>query len=78
MKRDVLQAIARELKTRGAVDEALELEQIASVQTKMQAPVVEAVRLLNIVQEKASKEPALMSIAARASLLNHQIQKFYG
>jgi hypothetical protein len=73
----VFQEITRELKSRGAVVEAAELKHIASARpTRMAAPVVEAARLLAIVQAKASKD-GLMNIAARASLLSHEVQKFY-
>lgn len=78
MKVEAFHEIARELRARGAVDDAEKLEQIASMQTTgMSAQVVEAVRLLNTVQAEASKDPNLMNIAARASLLSHQIQKHY-
>ena len=75
---EAFQDIAQELRERGAVDDAAQLEQIASMRTTgMSSQVVEAMRLLNSVQTKASKDPNLMNIAARASLLSHQIQQHY-
>ena len=68
--------IAEELEARGAVSEARELQQITK-RTVIAAPVVEAVRLLDVVQAEASKDPSLMNMAARASLLSHQIQNYY-
>ena len=70
---DPFKEIASELEARGAVADAKQLREIASREV-MPASVVEAVRLLNVVQAEASKDPKLVSLAARASLLSNQIQ----
>jgi len=70
--------IAEQLEARGAVTEAQQLQKITDqLQVMVPAKVVEAVRILKIVQAEASKDPALVNVAARASLLSHRIQAFY-
>ena len=73
---DTFTEIAEELEARGAVADARRLREIASHEV-MSASVVETVRLLNSVQAEASKDPRLVSLAARASLLSNQIQNYY-
>ncbi len=70
-----LEVIARELEARGATAEAHQLEVITAA--SIPPNVVEAVRLLDNLQEQASKDPELVQVAARASLLSHQIQGYY-
>jgi len=67
--------IARQLEERGAHEEAQQLHRIAK--SYVPANIIEAIRLLEIVQAKASQDPGLVNIAARASLLSNQIQAFY-
>jgi hypothetical protein len=71
-----LTKIAQELEARGAVNEA---EQLRDITTGVIIParVVEAIRLLDKIQIEASKDPKLVNMAARASLLNNQIQGYY-
>jgi len=72
------QEIAQQLEARGAVAEARQLQQIADTPAgTLPAKVVEAVRLLHAVQAEASRDPKMVHMAARASLLSHQIQAFY-
>jgi len=73
--RDIFTEIAAELEARGAVAEAQRLQEITS--EAMPASVVEVIRLLNAVQIEASKDANLVNMAARASLLSHQIQSHY-
>ena len=68
--------IAKELEARGAVDEALQLKRIAN-RKEVPASVIETIRILSIVQAKASEDPKLDRMAARTSLLSHQIQQRY-
>jgi len=67
--------IAKQLEARGAHEEALQLKRIA--RSYVPANIIEAIRLLEIVQAKASQDQGLVNIAARASLLSNQIQAFY-
>ena len=71
-----LDKIALELEARGAVDEATSLRKITRDQV-LPANVVTAVRLLEILQERAAKDPSLVNVAARASLLSNQIQGYF-
>jgi hypothetical protein len=75
---EAFKEIAEQLEARGAVTEARQLQKITDrPQVMVPAKVVEAVRLLKVVQTEASKDPSLVNVAARASLLSHQIQAFY-
>jgi hypothetical protein len=71
-----LTKIAQELEARGAVTEAKQLRDITT-RVIIPARVVEAVRLLERIQEEAFKDPKLVNMAARASLLSNQIQGYY-
>ena len=56
---------------------AQQLHQITGSENPVPPKVVEAIRLLHVVQAEAVKDPGLVQIAARASLLGHQIELFY-
>jgi len=73
------QEIAAELRRRGAQADADRLERCVAFSPRVGIPahVIEAVRLLGIVQAEASKDPNLINVAARASMLSYQIQQFH-
>lgn len=75
MSKELTDVVA-ELKARGAVDEARQLEQI-SARAVIPPRVVEALRLLSVVRAKAETDPKLVRMAARASLLSHEIQRYF-
>lgn len=69
--------IASELEALGHVTEARELTKITA-QKVVPASVIESIRLLETAQAAACQDPKLVKMAARASLLSHQIQGYYG
>ena len=72
----VFDQIASELEALGHVNEARELTKITAQKT-VPASVVESIRLLENAQAAACEDPKLVKLAARASLLSHQIQGYY-
>jgi hypothetical protein len=69
--------IASELEALGHVTEARELTKITARKV-VPASVIESIRLLETTQAAACQDPKLVKMAARASLLSHQIQGYYG
>lgn len=48
-----------------------------TIEPKINSKVAEALRLLRIVAERASQDPKLIKIAARTSLLAHEIENHH-
>jgi hypothetical protein len=73
------QEIANELRRRGSAEDAARLERTLAFGPRVGIPanVIEAIRLLGIVQAEASKDQHLINVAARTSMLSYQIQQFH-
>lgn len=73
---DVFDKIASELEALGHIAEARELTKITARKV-VPAQVVESIRLLEVVQASACRDQKLVNLAARTSLLSHQIQSYF-